>query len=284
MHFVKMEGAGNDFAIVDLWRERLGGGVGALAKVMCDRHFGVGADGILLVGPNSAADVEMRLINADGSEAEMCGNGLRCVALYAHRRGYVAGETVRVSTRAGVKTAVIVSDSGDRAEVRVDMGPPEFASGRIPILSDQPDWLDRPVSIMGREVRLSCVSMGNPHAVVFRTPGDDLDPGVYGPLIERHPLFPARTNVEFVTTGQDGLHVVVWERGAGFTLACGTGACAAVAAAVHLGLAGRRVGVSLPGGRLEVEWRADDHLYLLGPAREVFEGEWPYMGDAPMEE
>lgn len=273
MHFTKVEGLGNDFVLIDSFAEGTPAAPDKLAVLMCDRHRGVGADGVLLVGPSNEADIEMRLFNADGSEAEMCGNGLRCVALYARRHGLVSRDNVRVSTLGGLKTAEVSAEDGF---VRVDMGSPDFAAGRVPVETDEQEWIDRPLEVLGRLVRLTCVSMGNPHAVAFLRDGEQLDAAVFGPAIERHPAFPRRTNVEFVRVEPEGLQVVVWERGAGFTLACGTGACATVAASARLGLTSRTVKVHLPGGALDVQWAADGRLYMKGPASEVFEGRWPH--------
>lgn len=272
MHFTKVEGLGNDFVLIDSFVEGSPAVPDMLAVSMCDRHRGVGADGVLLVGPSNEADIEMRLFNADGSEAEMCGNGLRCVALYARRHGLVSRDDVRVSTLGGIKTAEVSAADG---LVRVDMGAPDFTAAHVSVETDEQEWIDRPLEVLGRPICLTCVSMGNPHAVTFLRDGEELDAAVFGPAIERHPAFPRRTNVEFVRVEPEGLRVVVWERGAGFTLACGTGACASVAASARLGLTSRIVKVHLPGGALDVEWGADGRLYMKGPASEVFEGQWP---------
>ncbi|MGQ9622001.1 MAG: diaminopimelate epimerase [Candidatus Caldatribacteriaceae bacterium] len=270
MRFVKMHGLGNDFLL--LTPEMLEGVElsPSLVCAMCDRHFGVGADGVIEVLPSRIADVRMRMWNADGSEAEMCGNGVRCLAKLAFERGVVSGGTFRVETKSGIVVSQVTVKVGKVTSVLVDMGEPRFRPSEVPVNLGGEEALDIPVVIEDEKFLVNAVSLGNPHAVIFGIPKDWK---IYGPKIEHHPLFPNRTNVEFVEiVTPSEVTVKVWERGAGPTLACGTGACAVVAVGVKRGFLGRDVFVHLPGGVLRVFWKEDNHLYLEGPAQEVFEG------------
>ncbi|MBC7216809.1 MAG: diaminopimelate epimerase [Candidatus Caldatribacterium sp.] len=268
MRFVKMHGLGNDFLLCT--PEMLDSLVLSppLVQKLCDRHFGIGADGVIEVLPSEVADVKMRIWNADGSEAEMCGNGIRCLAKFAFERGMVAKETFRVETKAGIIVPMLLLDRGRVTRVVVDMGEPSFLPSAIPMNLEGEAALSVPLEVEDRKFTVTGVSMGNPHAVIFELPEDWKH---YGPLIEHHPLFPRRTNVEFVrVVDPENIVVAVWERGAGATLACGTGACAAVAAGVAQGILRREVRVQLPGGELRVVWKeSDNHMYLEGPAEEV---------------
>lgn len=255
MNFTKMHGAGNDFLIFDP-DEVAGAGLPALARAACDRHFGVGADGVLVPEPSEKADLKMVYLNSDGSPAEMCGNGLRCLARYARDRGLVEGEEITVETGAGSKRLLLYGDGSSR----VDMGPPVFDSGV---------HLERYSFVR--------VSMGNPHAVTFLQTGrevEELDLGSVGPKVEKNPVFPEGTNVEFASArGPRELRMRIWERGAGETLASGSGSCAVAAAAVRLGLAESPVNVHLDGGVVEVEWSGEgEPVYMTGPAEYVCEG------------
>ncbi|MEW5762172.1 MAG: diaminopimelate epimerase [Bacillota bacterium] len=280
MRFVKMHGLGNDFVVLDGWREPLPEAPGTLARRICDRHFGVGADGLVLIGPSRQADVGMRIFNPDGSEAEMCGNAIRCVARYVHERAYVTGDRIRVETPAGVMEPRLVLRGGRVAAVRVDMGKPRLERGEIPMEGPPGRVVEEPLEVAGSTLRLTAVSMGNPHAVLFVDDVQEIDLLALGPALENHPVFPRRTNVEFVQVlGPRAVRVRVWERGAGATLACGTGACAAVVAGVITGRTAREVTVHLPGGDLEVAWAADGQVYLTGPAEEVFEGKLKGLED-----
>lgn len=271
LHFVKMHGCGNDYVYVDGFRETVADPAGLAVRVS-DRHFGVGGDGLILVLPSEKGDVRMRMWNADGSEAEMCGNGVRCVAKLAREAGYARSDDVRVEVgREGTTTRVLpirVFRAGGGAEVtaaRVDMGPPAFAADA-----------EEGVVAAGRPFRGTRVSMGNPHFVIFLgTPAEDALVLGFGPAIERDPLFPERTNVEWAhVAGRGEIRLRVWERGSGETLACGTGACATLAAAARAGRTGRRATVKLPGGDLDIEWsERDGHIYMTGPCVEVFRGE-----------
>jgi diaminopimelate epimerase len=274
--FVKMHGLGNDFIVVDLLargQDRPDSEWAARAVRLCDRHFGVGADGVVLALPSEAADVRMRIFNSDGSEAEMCGNGIRCLARYARDRG-LGGERLRVETLAGVLELTFAD--GGRA-VRVDMGPPRLTAREIPVALDAERVIDQPLEVDGYQWRFTAVSMGNPHAVVFLSPEElaALPLARIGPQVEHHPLFPARTNFHAVAvTSPHSATVRVWERGAGPTLACGTGACAVTVAGILKGLLESPVDVTLPGGTLHIAWEPDGHVYMTGPAEYVFRGTW----------
>ena len=280
MHFVKMQGAGNDFVLIDA--RALERNWGKLARAMCHRYFGVGADGILLLLPSKVADFRMRLFNSDGSEAELSGNGLRCFARYVVENGMARGPEVRIETMAGVRVVQVHSRGGRISKIRVGMGVPRFAPAEIPVLIDAPVGrdgvsrvIDHPIEVGGRELKLTCLSMGNPHAVAFLDePVGEFPLEEIGPRVEHHHLFPSRVNFEIVNIGGDRVVARVWERGAGETLACGSGICAvAVAARLH-GWIGDKVDIIQPGGTLTVEWDGHGEVFLRGPAETVFRGEW----------
>ncbi len=263
---------------MDGFREELEGvDLPRLAREIADRHTGVGGDGLILALPSRRADLRMRMFNSDGSEGEMCGNGLRCLAKFAYEHGICRRERLVVETLAGDLGAELFLE-GDRVRtVRVDMGRPRLARGEIPMAGGDPAAraVEEPMEAAGREYRITAVSMGNPHCVVFREDWEGLDLAGEGRALEHHPLFPRRTNVEFVrVAGPQRLEVRVWERGSGATLACGTGACAALVAACLTGRSDRRATLSLPGGELSVEWAEDDRVFLTGAAEEVFTGEY----------
>ena len=247
-----------------------------LAVAMSRPHFGVGADGLVLIGASQCADLSMRMFNADGSEGEMCGNAVRCIGKYAYERGLVRRETMTLQTRAGIKTLCLTVEDGRVSRVRVDMGAPILDGPSIPALLGEGRIVRRPLEAGGRAFEVTCVSMGNPHAVIFlHEDVDAFDVGRYGPLLERHAAFPNRTNVEFAALVAPGrIRMRVWERGSGMTLACGTGACATAVAASLCGLTGERSTLVLDGGELDVEWSGGT-VYMTGPAAFVFEGEWP---------
>ncbi len=277
MRFTKMHGTGNDFVVVDGTRHETDWA--ALAVPINDRHFGVGGDGLIVALPSQRADLRMRMFNPDGSEAEMCGNGIRCLAKYAVERGLVpARDALRVETLAGDLTCELRRDGDTVTSVRVSMGEPRLDPREIPVLAEQaPPVLGFPLQVDGREFAVSCVSMGNPHAVWFTDEPIDAFPlHQVGPLVEHHPAFPRRVNFEVVNVLRPGaVRARVWERGAGLTLACGTGACAVHVAARLNGLTGDTTDVTLPGGTLQIEWNGAGEVYLTGPAVTVFEGEWP---------
>ena len=270
--FVKAHGSGNDFVFVDA-RRGLPGDPAALAPCLCDRHRGIGADGLILLAPSETADCRMIIYNADGSRPEMCGNGIRAFAkVVTERFGVTAGAALRVETDDGVKVVTMERDGGRVVRVTVDMGVPEMDGRRIPVDADGL-VVERPLVVAGREWQVTCVSMGNPHAVVFVDDPAALDLPAIGPQFEHHPFFPKRVNTEFVRVASRGRAVMrVWERGAAETQACGTGACAVAVAAAHTGRTDRRVDVVLPGGTLAIDWRDDGHVFMTGDAVEVFQG------------
>ena len=275
LRFAKLHGTANDFIYVDA-RTGFPGDPAALAPRLCDRRRGIGADGLILLQTpsNGEADCRMAIYNADGSRAEMCGNGIRGLAKFVHDRGLSRAEPLRVETDAGVMTIRTLASGGRVARVTVDMGRPEWDGRRIPVAADG-EIVERPLEVNGRRWAVTCVSMGNPHCVVF-VEGDvaDLPLGDLGPRFARHPFFPRGVNTEFVRAlGPERLAMRVWERGAGETMACGTGACAAAVAAARTGRSGRRVVVALPGGELEIDWQPDDRVLMTGDAVEVFEGQ-----------
>ena len=273
LRFAKLHGTANDFVYADA-RDGFPGDPAALAARLCDRHRGIGADGlILLLRPtNGSADCRMAVYNADGSRPEMCGNGIRGLAKFALDRGLVTADPLRVETDAGVKELHAERENGRVVRVTVDMGRPEWHGRRIPVAADG-EVIEQPLTVDGRTYKITCVSMGNPHCVVFLDDVAGLDLPALGPRFERHRFFPKGVNTEFVRrVSAERLEMRVWERGAGATLACGTGACAAAVVAARTGHTGRRTTVALPGGELDIEWRPDDHVLMTGDAVEVFEG------------
>ena len=282
MHFVKMHGLGNDYVYMDGFSTALPTGDAALkrlAAAVSDRHRGIGSDGLILILPSSVADIRMRMFNSDGSEAEMCGNGIRCVGRYALTRGLISRSDPSVETGAGIRRLEIAENAD---MITVDMGEPEWLPAKIPLnlyLAEGEDFIRRPLRVDGRRWEVTCLSVGNPHAVLFLPDIAGLDLERLGPLFEHHPLFPRRVNTEFIhVRSPESLDMRVWERGAGETRACGTGAGAAAVAAMRCGLAARKVRMNLPGGPLDIEWRADNHIFMTGEAVTVFEGDWPYSG------
>jgi len=270
--FIKYEGLGNDFVLVDDTNDPRDFGARAVARI-CDRHFGVGADGLILVRPSENAEARMCFYNPDGSEAEMCGNGIRAFAKYLFDSALVQATSFRVETGGGLKTVSVILDGRSVSAARVDMGTPSFKSNDVPALVPTVEAVDVPIDLGDWSTTATCVSMGNPHCVVFVDDAQGAMVDEVGPRIETLPIFPQRTNVEFAeVTGPGDIRLRVWERGAGETLACGTGACAAAAAAARTGRTGRRVVVHLPGGDLEISWEADDRLFMTGPVSEVFRG------------
>jgi len=276
MNFIKLQATGNDFVLIDA--RRMKRDWSALAKAMCDRNFGVGADGLLLILPSKVADFYMRMFNPDGSEAEACGNGLRCAARYAMESGLVSGANIRVETPAGIKG---LRPRGKK-NIRVAMGKPILAPTAIPVIverkgaRDKAPVIDYPLTIGKMKLKITCVSMGNPHAVCFLDqPVADFPLAKVGPKVEPHPVFPNRVNFEIVNViNRKRLRVRVWERGAGETLSCGTGACAIAVAARLKKLTGNPVDILLPGGTLIIDWDGKGEVLLSGPAEVVFEGKW----------
>jgi len=275
MKFTKMHGLGNDYVYVNGFTERVSE-PSNLSRIISDRHTGIGSDGLILIQPSKVADVRMEMYNADGSRGEMCGNGIRCVAKYAVEHGLTKGPSLRIETDAGVKLAECELVEGKVRSVRIDMGVPELAARKIPTTISADQILDHPLRIGGTEYRITCVSMGNPHAVLFVQELHRIDLVEIGPKFENAPEFPSRINTHFVRVDSP-THVTMrtWERGSGATRACGTGACAVCVAGVLTKRTERAITASLPGGELQIEWADDDHVYMTGEAVEVFTGEWP---------
>ena len=274
MKFTKMHGTGNDYIYVNGFEEKLENPSEAAVK-LSDRRFGIGSDGLILILPSDVADCRMELFNADGSIGKMCGNGIRCVAQYVYDRGLVKKDVLRVETRSGVKTLQLRVEDGKVASVRVNMGQPELDPEKIPVLFSKDRMVDEEVyTPSGNVWRVTCVSMGNPHAVIFVDDVEGLNLPAIGPEMEKHAMFPERANIEFAqVTGPHEVQMRVWERGSGETLACGTGACACAVASVLTGKADRDVTVHLRGGDLHVFWDPDtDDVYMEGPAAFVFDG------------
>ncbi|MSQ25902.1 MAG: diaminopimelate epimerase [Dehalococcoidia bacterium] len=279
MDFVKMHGTGNDFVLLDA--RTLQQDWPALAIKMCHRHFGVGADGILLIAPSKRADYLMRMFNPDGSESEMCGNGIRCFAKYVMDGGLLPAKRTQmtVETLAGIQqVAATLGEDGLVQRVRVGMGAPRFTPKDIPVAANGAARIvDHPLHVEGGPFHVTCLSMGNPHAVAFLDqPVDQVPLEAVGPRVEHHAFFPRRVNFSIVNVlGRSHLKMRVWERGAGLTLACGSGACAVAVAAQIKGLAGPSVDIDLPGGTLRVDWDGAGQVWLEGPAELVFRGHWP---------
>jgi len=278
MRFTKMHGIGNDYVYVNCFEEPLPKDPAGLARKMADRHFGVGGDGLILIcASDNGADARMRMYNADGSEAEMCGNGLRCVAKYVYDHGIKRADSLRIQTGRGNLAVDLELKGGKVDRVRVNMGQPILEAAKIPTsLSGNPP-LDVPLTVEGKTLQVTCVSMGNPHCVTYvEHASDELVLGL-GPKIERSSAFPARVNVEFIeVVSSREVRQRTWERGSGETLACGTGASAVCVAGALTGRTERRIITHLLGGDLELEWReADNCVYMTGPATEVFTGQWP---------
>lgn len=282
MRFTKMQGAGNDYVYVDCFSQPGPADPAGLAQRIADRHFGVGGDGLILILPSQVADARMRMFNADGSESEMCGNAIRCVAKYVYEHGLGQKPTLRIETGRGILSLDLEVSGGRVERVRVDMGEPILAAEEIPTtLPGNPDLPGHPVvdaelPVSGRTLRVTCVSMGNPHCVSYVPKLSDYWVLRIGPKLETDAHFPRRVNAEFVDVLSRGeVRMRVWERGSGETLACGTGASAVCVAGVLSGRTDRKVLIHLCGGDLELHWAEDNHVYMTGPAVEVFSGEWP---------
>ncbi len=277
IRFTKMQGCGNDYVYINGFLEKIGQErKPAFVRAVSDRHFGIGSDGVIFINPGGGrADFEMEMYNADGSRSEMCGNGIRCVAKYVHDTGMTDREEFSIVSGGKVKYIKLdVQDKTTRA-VTVDMGEPELEAARIPVTAHTGRVVDMPITVGDSLYRITCVSMGNPHAVVFVEDVEGLKLETLGPLFERHPCFPNRTNTEFVQVLDDAhVRMRVWERGTGETLACGTGCCATAVACVLNAKTGRSVSVQVLGGELSIRWdETDNHVFMTGPAEFVFEGE-----------
>lgn len=276
MKFTKMHGCGNDYIYVDGQKEQIAPEEKpGVVRFLSDRHFGVGGDGVIFINPSSEADFEMEMYNADGSRAEMCGNGIRCVAKYVYDKGLTDKEEFTIVSAGMRKQISLTVKEGKAAAARVNMGRPELAAEKIPVISKEKQVIDEEILVEGKPYRMTCVSMGNPHAVVFMEDVKHMRIEEIGPSFENHPRFPKRINTEFVRViDRHNVEMRVWERGTGETLACGTGCCATATACVLNGLTDRKVTVHVPGGSLLIEWNEkEDTIYMTGPAETVFEGE-----------
>ncbi len=276
MKFTKMQGCGNDYIYVNGFTEKISReDKPELVRRLSDRHFGIGSDGLIFINPSSEADFEMEMYNGDGSRSQMCGNGIRCVGKYVYDKGMTDKTRLRVISGGEIKYLDLTVEDGSVSRVRVNMGKPVLDAESIPVTGAGGRVVDEPIRVKGQEYRMTCVSMGNPHAVVFTDGVAELELPLIGPGFERHERFPERVNTEFVEVkSPDRVFMRVWERGSGETLACGTGCCAVTVAGVLNGYTGEQVTVELLGGELFIEWdREADLVYMTGPAVTVFEGE-----------
>ena len=273
MEFVKMEGCGNDYVYVNGFNTKIDN-PNKLSEIVSDRHFGIGSDGLIVINPSEVADFKMSMYNADGSEGKMCGNGIRCVAKYVYDYKMTDKEVITVETLAGIKTLKLNVQNGKVKTVRVNMGSPIINAKDVPVISDKEKVINEPVVIDGKEYGITCVSMGNPHAITFVDDTDNLKIEKIGPVFEKNEIFPDRVNTEFIQIiDRKTIKMRVWERGSGETLACGTGACASVVACVLNNLTDNKVTVKLLGGDLKIEYDTDENtVYMTGPARIAFTG------------
>ncbi len=274
MKFTKMHGCGNDYVYVNCFKEDVKN-PGELAKKVSDRHCGIGSDGLILICPSDKADFRMRMFNADGSEGEMCGNGIRCVAKYVYDHHMTEKTGLSIETGAGIKYLELVVEDGAVSQVKVDMGEPILKSSQIPVKTEKERVIGEPMEVEGKEWNMTCVSMGNPHAVVLVPDTKAFEIEKYGPAFENNEIFPKRTNTEFVQLlSRNEINMRVWERGSGETLACGTGTCASVMACILNGETDNEVLVHLLGGDLTVKYdERTNHIFMTGPAATVYEGE-----------
>lgn len=277
MKFTKMQGCGNDYVYINCFEENVEN-PSELAIKMSNRNFGVGSDGLILVMPSDIADCRMRMFNSDGSESEMCGNGIRCVGKFVHDKNIVKKDIITVETLAGIKALEFFKDENNMVlDVKVNMGQPIFSPKDIPVISDEEIVKNLKLRALDKEFTFTCVSMGNPHAITFVDDVDNFDVNKYGSILESDPSFPRRANIEFVEViDNNNLKMRVFERGSGETFACGTGTCATVVASFLNGKCNREnVNVKLLGGTLNISWdNKDNNVYMIGPARFVFEGDW----------
>ena len=274
MKFTKMHGIGNDYVYVNCFEESVKNPA-EVSKFVSDRHFGIGSDGLILISPSAIADFRMNIYNADGSQAEMCGNGIRCVAKYVYDYGLTDKTDISVETLAGIKYLRLQVENGKVASVEVNMGAPILEPKEIPVAVEESPVVNVPVEVKGKIYHMTCVSMGNPHAIIFMNNVKDLDIEAIGPYFENHTVFPKRTNTEFVEVlDRNTVNMRVWERGSDETLACGTGACATTVACILNDKTENEVTVHLLGGDLKIRWdREANQVYMTGPATVVFDGE-----------
>ncbi len=278
MMFFKMQGLGNDYVYIDCINGKEPIDIKNLTRKLSNRHFGVGSDGLILLCKSKVADLKMRMFNSDGSEAQMCGNGIRCVAKLAYELGLICEEITTIETLSGIKTLKLNIVKGKVKTVEVDMGAPILEATKIPVSSSakiEDKKVKAEVKVKNRKIELTCVSMGNPHAVTFVNDIKNFKVAEYGPILENADIFPEKANIEFVeVVDKNNIKMRVWERGSGETLACGTGACSSVVASSLNGYTERKVNVQLLGGNLEIEWKPNNHVHMTGPAVTVFKGEW----------
>ena len=278
MMFFKMQGLGNDYVYIDCINGKEPIDIKNLTNRLSNRHFGVGSDGLILLCKSKAADLKMRMFNSDGSEAQMCGNGIRCVAKLAYELGLICEEITTIETLSGIKTLKLNIVKGKVKTVEVDMGAPILEATKIPVSSSakiEDKKVKAEVKVKNKKIELTCVSMGNPHAVTFVNNIKNFKVAEYGPILENADIFPEKANIEFVeVVDKNNIKMRVWERGSGETLACGTGACSSVVASSLNGYTDRKVNVQLLGGNLEIEWKPNNHVNMTGPAVTVFKGEW----------
>lgn len=271
--FTKMHGLGNDYVYIDAINQNIEN-ESSLAQFVSNRHFGIGSDGLILICKSDVADFKMRMFNSDGSEAEMCGNGIRCVGKFVYDKGLTNKTTVKIETLAGIKTLILNTKDGKVETARVDMGEPILEAEKIPVISNENPVKNLNLTAEGEKFKFTCVSMGNPHAITIVDNTEKFDVEKYGKVLEVDKAFPKKANIEFAQiVDKHNIKMRVWERGAGETLACGTGACATAVACNLNGLNERKVNIELLGGNLEIEWnKEDNHVYMTGPATTVFEG------------
>lgn len=278
MMFFKMQGLGNDYVYIDCINGKEPIDIKNLTRKLSNRHFGVGSDGLILLCKSKVADLKMRMFNSDGSEAQMCGNGIRCVAKLAYELGLICEEITTIETLSGIKTLKLNIVNGKVKTVEVDMGAPILEATKIPVSSSakiEDKKVKAEVKVKNKKIELTCVSMGNPHAVTFVNNIKNFKVAEYGPILENADIFPEKANIEFVeVVDKNNIKMRVWERGSGETLACGTGACSSVVASRLNGYTDRKVNVQLLGGNLEIEWKPNNHVHMTGPAVTVFKGEW----------
>lgn len=278
MMFFKMQGLGNDYVYIDCINGKEPIDIKNLTNRLSNRHFGVGSDGLILLCKSKVADLKMRMFNSDGSEAQMCGNGIRCVAKLAYELGLICEEITTIETLSGIKTLKLNIVNGKVKTVEVDMGAPILEATKIPVSSSakiEDKKVKAEVKVKNKKIELTCVSMGNPHAVTFVNNIKNFKVAEYGPILENADIFPEKANIEFVeVVDKNNIKMRVWERGSGETLACGTGACSSAVASRLNGYTDRKVNVQLLGGNLEIEWKPNNHVYMTGPAVTVFKGEW----------
>ena len=272
--FTKMHGLGNDYVYIDAINQKIEN-ESSLAKFVSNRHFGIGSDGLILICKSEVADFKMRMFNSDGSEAEMCGNGIRCVGKFVYDKGLTNKTTVKIETLAGIKTLILNTKDGKVETARVDMGEPILKAEKIPVISTEEPVKNLELEAENKKFKFTCVSMGNPHAITIVENTKEFDVEKYGKVLEIDKAFPKKANIEFAQIiDRQNINMRVWERGAGETLACGTGACATAVACNLNGLTDRKVNIELLGGTLNIEWNeTDNHVYMTGPAVTVFDGE-----------